>query len=232
MQFHTKGDFGFYAYYRYRVRNSDTNGGFVSNGYNIGADYGRASSDLRHGVWAEVNSPMLYKRINIATYIEANSGLPFNITLAQDMNGDTQFNDRPAFATDLTRPSVVSTRYGVFDTNPIAGQTIIPVNYAQGPGYVNIGMEIRRDFTFGPVLPVVSEEHPAAPAPGKKLYVERKYNLRLAIEADNVINRVNLATPVGTLGSPLFGHSTSIDGDSGAGNNANRLVNLNLLFRF
>jgi hypothetical protein len=234
VQFYTKGSFGFYAYYRYRVRNSDANGGFVSNGYDIGADYGRSSWDLRNGIWSEVTSPLLYQRIYVASYIQANSGLPFNITVAQDLNGDSQFNDRPAFATDLTRASVVRTRYGNFDTSPIAGQTIIPINYAQGPAVINIGTEIRRDFTFGPVLPPDPDEpHPSAAATaGRKAYVERKYNLRLAIEADNVINRVNPGPPVGTIGSPLFGRSTSILGDSGAGGNANRVINLDLLFRF
>jgi hypothetical protein len=233
-EFYTKNDFGVYAYYRYRIRNSDANGGFVSNGYDIGADYGRASSDLHHGLWAGIFSPEMYGRISIGTYIDANSGLPFNITVAQDLNGDSQFNDRPAFATDLTRSSVVATPYGTFDTNPIAGQTIIPINYGQGPGYLNIGTEIRRDFTFGPILPPNPQDtaSKAAPSSSKKPYIARRYNLRLAIEADNIINRVNLATPVGTLGSPLFGRSTSIVGDSGTGGNANRVINLNLLFRF
>jgi hypothetical protein len=233
VQFYTKGDFSIYAYYRYRIRNSDANGGFVSNGYDIAEDYGRASSDLRNGAWAGVNSPLLYKRISVGTYIDANTGVPFNITVAQDVNGDSQFNDRPAFATDLSRPSVIATRFGNFDTNPIPGQTIIPINYGQSPGDLNIGMEIRREFTFGPVAPADPEEsHAAAALTNKKPYINRRYNLRLAIEADNVINRVNLNPPVGTLGSPLFGRSTSINGDSGAGGNANRVINLDLLFRF
>jgi hypothetical protein len=234
MEFYTKNDFSFYAYYRYRIRNSDANGGFVSNGYNIGDDYGRASSDLHQGLWAGVESPLLYKRVSIGTYLDANSGLPFNITVAQDLNGDSQFNDRPAFATDLSRPSVIVTKYGAFDTNPIAGQKTIPINYGQGPGVITLGTEIRRDFTFGPILPDAenTSKPTAASTLGKYPYVERRYNLRLAVEADNIINRVNLASPVGTLGSPLFGKSTSILGDSGAGGNANRVINLDLLFRF
>jgi hypothetical protein len=233
-EFYTKNDFTIYAYYRYRIRNSDANGGFVSNGYDISADYGRASSDLHHGLWAGIESPLLYKRVSIGTYVDGNSGLPFNITVAQDLNGDSQFNDRPAFATDLTRPSVIVTPYGTFDTNPIAGQKIIPINYGRGPEILMVGAEIRRDFTFGPIVPAdPSVPHPAAVAAlGKNPYVDRRYNLRLAVEADNVINRVNLASPVGTLGSPLFGRSTSILGDSGAGGNANRVLNLDLLFRF
>jgi hypothetical protein len=89
------------------------------------------------------------------------------------------------------------TRYGNFDTSPIAGQRIIPINYGQGPGILNIGMEIRREFTFGPVLSASTEEtHSSAAPPNRKPYVDRRYNLRLAIEADNIVNRVNLASPV------------------------------------
>ncbi len=65
-------------------------------------------------------------------------GTPYNITLGQDLNGDSQFNDRPAFATDLSRASVVPTAFGYLDSAPIAGQKLVPVNYANGPGYVGV----------------------------------------------------------------------------------------------
>ena len=41
----------------------------------------------------------------------ANSGQPFNIVIGQDLNGDNQFNDRPAFATSAST-NVVQTSYG------------------------------------------------------------------------------------------------------------------------
>src|SRR5690349_17356348 len=64
------------------------------------------------------------------------SGLPFNITTGVDNNGDTLFLDRPAFATDLTRRSVVFTPFGAFDASPLPGQRIIPRNYGQGPDFL------------------------------------------------------------------------------------------------
>ena len=39
-------------------------------------------------------------------FMIANSGTPFNITTGRDTNGDTFFSERPAFATDLTKPGV------------------------------------------------------------------------------------------------------------------------------
>ncbi|HXE09170.1 MAG TPA: carboxypeptidase regulatory-like domain-containing protein [Acidobacteriaceae bacterium] len=237
INFRTKNEFGIYGFYQYRHRNSDANGGFPSNGYDIGADWGRGNQDIRHQLFFNISSPLLYKRIHLSAYLDASSGSPFNITVAQDLNGDSQFNDRPAFATDPTRPSVIATQWGVFDTSPIAGQTIIPINYGRSPATITASTEIYREFTFGPVPPPDPDAKPPATAaastatPKKKPYVERKYSVFFAIEADNVINHVNLAAPVGTLGSPLFGQSLGLSGNSGA-TNANRVINLVLFARF
>jgi hypothetical protein len=233
VQLHTKNEFSVYAWYQLRFRESDASGGFPSNGYNIRADYGRTAQDIRQNLSLFVNSPLLPGRIHFGSYIQASSGTPFNIVVGQDLNGDSQFNDRPAFATDLTRPSVVATRFGTFDTNPIAGQTIIPINYGEGPGLFAMGAQMYREFTFGPVIPPDPDApKPATPAtpPKGKPYTPRKFNLILAVEAENLINHVNLAPPVGTLGSPLFGQSTALAGNSSA--NANRVINLILFARF
>jgi hypothetical protein len=231
--FRAKSGFGFYSYYMYRIRSSDANGGFPSNEYNVGADYGRGSMDVRHTFFFDVSSPMLPGRIGIFAYAQANSGPPFNITVEQDLNGDSQFNDRPAFATDLTRPSVITTRYGTFDTSPIPGQRIIPSNYGQSPGLFSLSTELYRSFTFGPVLPTPPPAPNAAPtpAPKGKPYVARRYNLTFVVEAENAVNHVNLAPPIGVLGSPLFGQSIGLAGNTGS-TNANRVINLVLVARF
>jgi hypothetical protein len=229
--FRTKNEFGAFGFYQFRHRNSDANG-FASNSYDLAADYGRAPQDVRHQLFLSVNSPLLYRRIHVGAYMFTNSGLPFNITLGQDLNGDSQFNDRPAFATDLTRPSVVRTPYGIFDTSPIPGQTIIPVNYGQSPGLVSMSAELYREFTFGPAEPAGPTPTTGAAAPQKaNAYIQRRYNLTFAIEAENVINHVNLGPPVGVLGSPLFGKSIGLNGGFGSPN-ANRVINLVLFARF
>jgi len=232
VNFRTKNQFSVYGYYQFRHRDSDANG-FVSNSYDVAADYGRASQDQRHLFYASMSSPLLYRRIHLGTYLEATSGLPFNITLPQDLNGDSQFNDRPTFATDLTRPSVVRTAWGTFDTNPIAGQSTIPINYGRGPAYADVSAYCYREFTFGPVPAAPPDApKPAAnantPAPKGKPYVDRRYHLLVELEADNVINHVNLASPVGTLGSPLFGQSTALNGSG----NANRVITAVVVARF
>lgn len=154
--------------------------------------------------------------------------------VGQDLNGDTQFNDRPAFATDLTRPSVVSTRWGTFDTNPIPGQKIIPINYGVGPDLFIVNLRLNRRFNFGPPVPEPPPPPGAAPAkPGakpEKKEIERRYTWSIGIGAQNVLNHPNLAQPVGVLGSPLFGTSTALA--TTWGNNPDRAVTVGTSFRF
>jgi hypothetical protein len=239
IQLQAKNGFELYGNYQLRWRKSDASGGFPSNGYDIRADYGRSSQDVRQTLFIYVNAPLLPGRVHLGGFMQAASGTPFNITVGQDLNGDSQFNDRPAFATDLSRASVVATRFGTFDTSPIAGQTIIPINYGQGPAQVSLNAQLYREFTFGPVIPPDPDApKPAAnaPPPKGKPYVNRKFNLILALEAENFINHVNLAPPIGTLGSPLFGQSTSLANGGGGGGqggaNANRVINFILFTRF
>jgi hypothetical protein len=210
-------------------------GNFPSNGYDLHQDWGRASNDYRSrafvgGYWS------IWRDISVDPFMIYQSSLPFNIVLGQDLNGDTQFNDRPTFATDLSRSSVVRTRWGTFDTEPIAGQTTIPINYGTGPGMFYLNMEAMKSFNFGPSLP--QEESPApttgsvrASSSAKKRPIERKYTLGLGIASQNVINHVNLAPPVGVLDSPLFGESTALASNFGNGS-ANRTINADLSFRF
>jgi hypothetical protein len=75
--------------------------------------------------------------------------VPFNITIGRDINGDTLFTERPAFATDLTKPGVVVTRFGAFDPNPVAGQQIIPRNFGTGPAFFTTNLRISKTWGFG-----------------------------------------------------------------------------------
>ncbi|HYW71386.1 MAG TPA: carboxypeptidase regulatory-like domain-containing protein, partial [Pyrinomonadaceae bacterium] len=140
----------FNANYSFGKAMSDTDGSgtFASNPYDFSTEYGRTGNDVRHrftlngsyrGPWGMSFSPFL-----ILT-----SGTPFNITIGRDINGDLLFTDRPAIATDLTRSSVVFTKYGNFDTNPLPGATIIPRNYAEGPGSIIANIRVSKTIGFG-----------------------------------------------------------------------------------
>ena len=224
---------GMFGFYMLNNAQADTSGigNFPSNQYDLRQDWGRASNDIRSRLFFG-GFLHFWKGFGATPFLVWQTSTPFNIVVGQDLNGDTQFNDRPAFATDLTRASVVHTTWGVFDTQPIPGQTIIPINYANGPGVFMLNMRLTKDFHFGPPVP---QEKPApaakGAAPKKKPEIEKKYTIGLALSADNVLNHVNLAPPVGVLGSPLFGKSTALSGAFGEGS-ANRTVNLDFYFRF
>src|SRR5207253_556548 len=123
-------------------------GSFPTNQYDRSGDYGRTAFDIRHR-FVVVGSVTLPYGIRLNPFITAQSGAPFNISTGQDLNGDSIFNDRPAFATDLARPGVKVNRFGAFDPNPIAGQTIIPVNYGNGPSQIFVNMRISKSFGIG-----------------------------------------------------------------------------------
>ena len=217
------GRFTAFGHYMLRFDKSDADpdSGFPSNPYNPGADYGRSLDDVRHTATLGENATLPWG-VETSGYLQAASGAPFNIVVAQDLNGDTQFNDRPAFATDLTRPTVVATRWGTFDTSPIAGQTVIPRNYGQGPGLFVVNLAAGKSFSIGPEVGAVD-----SPSKGPMV---RKYMIELWVESQNLLNHPNLTPPVGTLGSPLFGRSLGVTGASSL--SPDRVEDLQLSVRF
>ncbi|MFC5863262.1 carboxypeptidase regulatory-like domain-containing protein [Acidicapsa dinghuensis] len=234
---HTKHA-GLFGYYMLSKAEANTSGvsSFPSNGYDLHDDYGRASYDYRQRLFLGGFTRLPW-RFGINPFIVYQSGAPFNITVGQDLNGDTIFNDRPAFATDLTRSSVYATKWGTFDAAPIAGQKIIPIDYGKGPSLFIANLRVNRTFNFGPVVP---DPAPPAPAPAKdakapakpvKKEIQRRYTWGFAVASNNVLNHRNLAAPVGVLGSPLFGQSTSLSSMFGAGS-PDRTINIETFFQF
>jgi hypothetical protein len=241
---------GLFGYYRLSNLQSDTGGlsSFPSNQYDPQQDYGRAPYDIRNRGFIGGYTRLPW-RFSLNPFFIIQSSKPFNIVLGEDINGDTQFNDRPAFATDLTRPSVVRTRWGAFDTSPLPGQKIIPVNYGIGPGVLIANLRLNRTFNFGPTKPEPpappppaaasngakpappAPKPPAKPAKPEKKEIERKFTLGIGISAQNILNHPNFAQPVGVLGSPLFGTSTGL-ADVWGGASTGRSINLETFFRF
>jgi len=198
--------------------NSDTDGAttFPADSYNLRPEWGRAGFDIRHRVqfsgsfafpWGLRLSPMLV----------ATSTRPFNITIGRDLNGDTIFTDRPAFATDLSRPSVVRTAFGAFDLAPMPGQTIIPRNYGVGPGLVSLNLRLAKTFKLGKEVK------------GKRDPME----LTFTALSRNLLNHPNLALPDGNLSSLYFGESTAlVSGGGGNSASGNRRIELQCRLAF
>jgi hypothetical protein len=198
--------------------NSDTDGpgAFPADSYNLRPEWGRAGFDVRHRVqfsgsfafpWGLRLSPMLV----------ATSTRPFNITIGRDLNGDTIFTDRPAFATDLGRSSVVRTAFGAFDLAPMPGQTIIPRNYGVGPGLVSLNLRLAKTFKLGKEVK------------GKRDPME----LTFTAWSRNLFNHPNLALPDGNLSSPYFDESTAlVSGGGGNSASGNRRIELQCRLAF
>ena len=136
--------FGFYSL---NFARSNTAGvsSFPSDSYDIALDYGRAAFDVRNRLFLG-GSFSLPKGIRLSPFMMANSGSPFNITTGQDNNGDSIFNDRPAYAAaGAAGTNIIATRWGTFDTNPQAGERIIPINLGTGPGQFSAELPAEQD---------------------------------------------------------------------------------------
>jgi len=155
-----------FSFYSLSYANSDSfgAGSFPSNPTNIGADYGRAGFDVRSRVFVggTVGLPQGFR---LSPFMIYNTGGPFNITTGQDLNGDSIFNDRPAFASSATAPgNLRATQFGDFDIAPAPGQTRIPANFGNSPGQFTLNLRLSKTFGIGPKLETAaSKQDPQNP---------------------------------------------------------------------
>jgi hypothetical protein len=144
------------AYYVFAHSNSNSDGigTFPSDSYNLKQDYGPSSLDVRNR-FTLIGTFLLKYGIRLSPTVFAQSGAPFNITVGEDLNGDLQFNDRPAFAPASacgTSQYIKCTKFGDFNLDPTSGETIIPRNYGRGPGSFTVNMRISKTWGFGEVV--------------------------------------------------------------------------------
>jgi len=171
--------------------------------------------------------------LRLSPFIAVQSGAPYNITLGQDLNGDSQFFDRPAFATSQTLPqNLVATPYGNFDIAPAAGATPIPINYGSGTSRVALNLSLGKTFTFGGVAARPAAAGGAGAPGGGLAGGPQRYSFTFNVNARNLFNKVNLGNPVGNLSSPLFGTSNSLAGGPFTTGAAVRRIDLQLVFAF
>jgi len=258
----------FFGFYMLNFANADTSGAsyFPSNQTDPSADYGRANFDVRNRFLLGGNLQAPFG-VSISPMLVTNSGTPFNITIGLDLNGDNQFNDRPAYATSAST-DVMTTSYGTFDLDPAWNQARIPYNVGTGPGQFSMNMRVSKSIGIGPKLTGASgtasgnQGGPGGPGgpggggprggpgggPGGGLgpgglsgsggpprldqAATRRYSLNFTAMAHNVLNKVNLAQPVGVLESPLFGKSNALAGGFFSSAASNRSIDLQVSFNF
>jgi hypothetical protein len=151
--------FSLFGYYVLNFAKSDTGGitTFPSQPYNIGADYGRAVFDRRNRIFLGGNISLPYY-ISLSPFIIASSGTPYNVTLGQDLNNDSVFNDRPAFgasngiAAGQPGSNTIAgcgSFVGPDPNNPTAPFIPIPINYCTGPAQFVTNLRASKTFGFG-----------------------------------------------------------------------------------
>lgn len=251
-----------FGFYMMNFARADTSGAtyFPSNQFNPRADYGRADFDVRNRFLLGGNFQAPYG-VSFSPFLVLNSGQPFNITLGRDLNGDNQFNDRPAFATQSSSDTV-ATSYGTFDLDPAWDQAPIPYNYGNGPSQLSMNLRVSKSIGVGPRVQNGSGAFSGGPGggpppgggprpgggPGGGLgpgglsssggpprldqELPRRYSLTFAAMGRNVFNNVSLAQPVGVLASPLFGRSNALSGGFFSSPAANRSIDLQMTFSF
>jgi hypothetical protein len=238
-----------FGYYTLTYANSDTAGASTipSNPDNLQEDYGRASFDVRHRVFfgGVIGLP---KGFRVSPFMIASSGIPFNITTGADPFQTNAFNERPSFA---TCSGATQTKYGCFDAAPLPGAESIPINYATSDGRFTLNMRVSKTFGFGPVKEGAAGgaggpgmgggtfgRGPGGPRGGgggrgpEAGATNHRYALTLSASVRNIFNNVNAATPVGILGSPLFGESNQLAGRPFSDATSNRRIDLQLTFTF
>ncbi|HEY2360503.1 MAG TPA: carboxypeptidase regulatory-like domain-containing protein [Candidatus Angelobacter sp.] len=251
-----------FSFYMFGHANSDTAGAnsFPSDpARGIAADYGRAAFDVRQRLFFGGTIALPYG-FRVSPFMVANAGAPFNITTGTDLNGDSIFNDRPAFAGGATGPTIVNTEFGSFNTSPAPGQTTIPANFGGGPAQFTLNLRLSKTIGIGPKLEASNPnpqqgqgdhghvEGRGGPGSGGPVRMggprggggpmggpersNQRYSLTFSANARNLFNHVNPAPPVGNLSSGLFGQSIALAGGVFNTQSANRRVDLQVMFSF
>ena len=234
---------------------------FVMNSYDPEEDWGRAGFDVRNRFFLG-GTISLPKAFRLSPFILANSAAPFNIIVGQDLNGDSIFNDRPAIGTTAGPGGVVKvTPWGTFNTVPIAGQPIAPINSGTAFSAFTLNLRFSKTFGLGPKLerPGLASagggqgggRTPGAhgggglgarglsggggPGGGPFTFggeTNHRYNLTFSVSARNLLNNVNYGAPIGNLDSPIFGTPNSLAGPPFSSGSANRRIDLQMVFTF
>jgi len=249
-----------FGYYTYGHANSDTSGvnSLASVPGKVWLDYGRATFDIRSrlflgGSWG------LPHGFRLSPFVIASSGIPFNITTGSDPYQGNVYNARPEFA-PCSAVGAVVTKYGCFNANPsfvVDEYSPIPINYAEGPGRFAFNLRVSKTFGFGPVLesagggaggPMGGGTFGRGPGggggqrggggggrgmdAGSTTSTNRRYALTFSVIGRNIFNYVNVAMPVGNLGSPIFGESNALATQPYSSSSYNRRIDLQVSFSF
>ncbi len=191
--------FGNVRYSYNAIRSSVVSGsGSPFDPYDFSQDFGPGSWDGVHSAGGFFDYRLVKLGISIGSDFSINSGTRFNITTGRDTNGDGFYSERPAFASDLTKPGLVATRYGILDPDPSPGDRLIPLNFGRGPVNITLNSWISKRFGFNEDK--VNKKPP-------------RQSLNFSLRVTNLFNIINQGNPIGNMSSPNFLRSLSAFSD-------------------
>jgi hypothetical protein len=181
-----------YAYLSYSFVKSKNNvvsgSGAPFDPYDFSQEFAPGTADGMHSING-YSSYQLPHNFSIGGSYTFHTGGRFNIFTGRDTNGDGFFGERPALATDLSKPGLIQTKYGILDPNPAPGAILIPRNSGRGSKYFSVDANISKTFNFGG---------------GKAEKKQARQSLDLSLDIYNLFNTINRADPIGNMSSPSF----------------------------
>ena len=249
------------GYYVLNFAKSDTAGAtsFPSVPRNIGEDYGRATFGIRNRAFIYGSVTLPY-HISLSPFLVASSGTPYNLTVGSDLNHDSIFNDRPAFASGTSGNCSDVNSF----TRPGTGLTTVPINYCTAKGLFTMNLRVGKTFGFGePTGQRVQGGQqdgggrggpggpggpgggrggpgggggrggPGGPGGGGGASTGKRYNLTFSGQFQNLFATDNFGAPGSVLNSPQnFGKYTQLAGQFYTSNAALRRILLQMTFNF
>lgn len=145
---HSYKRFGISAWYSHMHFKSDGGTG-TSSPQSSYSDRGESSRAdwLRSDTVGIVGNLNLPYALELSGQFDASAGQPYNITTGTDNNGDGNFNDRPAYASEPGQ-GVYSTRFGLLTTNTVNGN--VPRDLGTMPATTHLDMNLKRSFVINP----------------------------------------------------------------------------------
>ncbi len=258
--------FSLFGNYSLSYANSDVNGvsgstAYASNSYDIQQDYGPAAFAVRNRAMIGGSFSLPYA-FRFSPFVIASSGQPYNITIGQDVNGDSFFNDRPYICTTPGANGCLQTAIGDYTVTPLPGDRLVSSNYGVGPSTFTFNMRFGKTFGVGPKREKAADNTGGPPPGGGPrggsgggprgggmspfggaggggrggLFggdaSDRKFSLSFNVMVRNLFNVVNDAAPVATLESPFFGRSIALAGGPFGSGAYNRRLDLQVVFAF
>lgn len=235
---------------------------FPSDQYNVHLDYGRASFAIRDRLFVGGTiglprglrlSPFMIFNTGSPYNVTVGDDLS-NDTL---LNDRPEFGSYSSGSCPFPTAAACN-RYVLPSSNPSAAYTPIPINYLTGPSQFTLNLRLSKTFGFGPEVGGKSGAQAGGggggggprgggggPGGGGGFgragggnpfnvgpATNRRYSLSFSVNARNVLNRVNPATPIGVITSPNFEQSTSLAGGAFSSSAANRKIELQASFSF